>query len=111
MAKDYLKLIGARIKQLRREKGDTQEDAGYKAGVNSYYWSRIENGDINVTVETLVKIANALQVDLIDIFVFQEANKDISEKKVKAKLSRIIAKRKPEELQALATIAEIMFRK
>ena len=64
MIKNYLKQIGGRIKELRKQQGLTQEDLADKAGLNPNYLGRIERGEINVTIETLSKIAVSLSKSL-----------------------------------------------
>lgn len=57
---DYLS-IGLRIRQIRSERKLTQEELAEKADTDHTVISRIEGGR-NLTVETLIKIANALDI-------------------------------------------------
>ena len=59
-----LKIIGRNIVRLRKEKGLTQEDLCGIAQIDRSYLSEIENGKMNVTIKSLVTIANALDTDL-----------------------------------------------
>ncbi len=54
-------LIGQAIKQTRQERKLTQEELGKLIGVQKAQISRIENNASNVTVETLMRVFNALQ--------------------------------------------------
>ena len=54
-------LIGQAIKQTRQERKLTQEELGKLIGVQKAQISRIENNTSNVTIETLLKVFNALQ--------------------------------------------------
>lgn len=56
-----------RIEQLRKEKGLTQEQLAEKAGLHRAYFWDIENGR-NISIKTAYKIAQALKVDLKDLF-------------------------------------------
>jgi transcriptional regulator with XRE-family HTH domain len=110
MAKNYLKLIGARMRELRKDQDLTQEDIAEKADLNPNYYGRIERGEINVTIETLSKIAQALKVQISTFFVFEEPRaKPESEKEIRSKLKRLVDKKKPEELQTLSAIAQVLF--
>lgn len=63
MAKDpNLKALGARIRELRKERGLTQEDLAERAGLHSRYISRVELGDANFGVSVLFKLADGLSV-------------------------------------------------
>ncbi len=57
-----LDLIGQAIKQTRQERKLTQEELGRLIGVQKAQISRIENNTSNVTIETLMRVFNALQV-------------------------------------------------
>lgn len=70
--KEILKLIGARIKEVRMQKGLSQVDLVGKmeGNIDPTNISRIEAGRTNPTVFTLFRIAEALEVnpkDLIDV--------------------------------------------
>jgi len=59
--------LGAAIRSIRREQRLTQEGFALKAGIDRSYYGAIERGEFNVTVDTLVKIARTLDVELSDI--------------------------------------------
>lgn len=66
----FLKLIGERIRALRKERGLSQVDLGVLIGNHGEQIGRIERGELNVTICTLKIIAEGLKVklkDLIDI--------------------------------------------
>jgi len=66
--KKVAKKLAVRLRQLRQSKGLSQEDLAFEAGLGrSYYW-RVEQGLINVTLETLVKLCNVLKVEIADLF-------------------------------------------
>ena len=62
------KKLGKRLQQLRQARGLSQEDVSHDAGLGrSYYW-RLEQGTINPTLETLVRLSNTLGVGIADLF-------------------------------------------
>lgn len=63
-------LLGARIKELRKAKGLSQEKLSEKVGIDSKHLSRIEVGKSYPSLDTLEKIANALHVEIKDLFEF-----------------------------------------
>lgn len=63
-----LRDLGLRIRELRRQRDDTQESAAERLGMLVPNYARIEQGRLNVTVDTLVRIANALDVPLAELF-------------------------------------------
>lgn len=56
--------VGELIRHLRRQQGRTQDDIAKLGGFTKSLLSRIETGDVNPPVGTLVKIASALNVNL-----------------------------------------------
>lgn len=63
MAVDF-KLIGTRIKSVRKEKGRTQEWLAEKIDVTVGYISQIERGITKVNLETLGEIGAVLETDI-----------------------------------------------
>lgn len=70
MFEEEYKLIGAKIVFYRKMKGLTQEELSYRASISASYLSRIERGVYNkgIPVSTLLKIATALEIDIINFF-------------------------------------------
>ncbi len=60
--------IGNVMKKFRKKAGMSQLALGIAIGNDAAYISRIENGQYEPTVKTIVKIAHALQVKPIVIF-------------------------------------------
>ena len=54
-------LIGQAIKQTRQGRNMTQEELGKLIGVQKSQISRIESNASNVTIDTLMRVFNALQ--------------------------------------------------
>lgn len=57
-----LRKVGARVKQLRDERGWSQTQLATRSGVNRVYLSGIERGIRNFTVLHLAKLARAPKV-------------------------------------------------
>jgi transcriptional regulator with XRE-family HTH domain len=65
--------IGARIRELRRELGLTQERLAYEAGLNSKgHLSGIERGLVLPGLPTLRLLADRLGVEIFDLLVTPE---------------------------------------
>jgi transcriptional regulator with XRE-family HTH domain len=59
-----IKDIGRRIAEIRRERGLTQEETAERLGLQTNNLQRIELGMQNLTVRSLVRLANGLGVGL-----------------------------------------------
>jgi transcriptional regulator with XRE-family HTH domain len=60
--------MGRRIRELRRERGLTQEQLGERAHLSYKFIGEIERGVANPTVATLISISEALNVDVAHLF-------------------------------------------
>ncbi|HAU0839225.1 TPA: helix-turn-helix domain-containing protein [Legionella pneumophila] len=56
--------IGDNIRELRKYKGYSQEDFAAQAQLGRTYMGRIERGEQNMSIQTLIKIAFILQVEI-----------------------------------------------
>lgn len=64
-----LRSIGRRIAEMRVERGLTQEEYAERCGWSLKYLQRIEAGRQNLSVRSLVKLANALRIRAAELFV------------------------------------------
>ncbi|HXN27050.1 MAG TPA: helix-turn-helix transcriptional regulator [Candidatus Acidoferrales bacterium] len=61
-------LIGEKLKALRTQKNMSQRDIEKRTGLFRCYISRVENGHTVPAIETLEKMARAMEVPLYQIF-------------------------------------------
>ncbi|MFH6986740.1 helix-turn-helix domain-containing protein [Flavobacterium collinsii] len=62
--------LGIHIKQLREKKGISQEDLANDCDIPRNQIGRIERAEINTGIRTLVKIANALDIEPKELLDF-----------------------------------------
>lgn len=65
---DYLIFIGKNITRIRKQKGLTIKELGFRCDMEHGNLIPIEKGRINVTFSSLYKIAAALEVDVKEFF-------------------------------------------
>ena len=63
-----LALLGQQIRRLREEKGLSQEEFAGLAEIDRAYYGGIERGERNVAALNLIKIAEALKVEVGKLF-------------------------------------------
>lgn len=85
-------IIGERLKSIRESKSMSQGDIEKRTGLLRCYISRVENGHTVPAIETLEKMARAMEVPLYQIFFEPDGDKqpaalDLPQKEA-AKLSR-----------------------
>ena len=65
---NFLASVGSIIKELRLQKGMTQNELAIQCNFEKASMSRIESGKTNITLLTLRKISRALEVEIRDFF-------------------------------------------
>lgn len=59
--------VAARIQRARWRLGWTQADAAHRVGLTFRYFAEVERGRRNPTLDTLLAIARALKVKVVDL--------------------------------------------
>ena len=62
--KQILITFGEKVRQIRKEKGFSQEELSYKAELHRTYIGMIERAEKNITLTNIEKIAKALEVEI-----------------------------------------------
>ena len=65
---DIAKIIGQRIRNYRTQKGLSQERLAELAGCHPTYIGQLERGEKNATLESVEKIASAMDISLSELF-------------------------------------------
>jgi transcriptional regulator with XRE-family HTH domain len=68
----FEKEFGKRIKKLRLNKNLSQEMLANDADIPINQIGRIERAEISTSLKTIYKIAKALEVEVIDLFNFEQ---------------------------------------
>ena len=63
-----LKRLAKRVRELRAQRGITQEEAAARAQLDPKHIQDVEHGRTNPTVATLVGVARALGVSMSELF-------------------------------------------
>lgn len=61
-------VLGFRVREIRKRLGKTLQDVGAVAGLSKSTVSKIENGTLSVSYDNLVRLANALSIDVSELF-------------------------------------------
>lgn len=73
--KTIKELLRARIKELRKAKRLSQDELSEKINIDPKHLSRIEVGKSYPSLDTLERIANALNVEIKDLFEFMHLSR------------------------------------
>jgi transcriptional regulator with XRE-family HTH domain len=67
----FLKAFGANLSKFRKAKGFSQEKLAYESGIELRQIGRIERGEINTGLSSVILIAETLNVDVKELFDFR----------------------------------------
>ncbi len=103
------KAAAARIRTLRRAKNISQEQLALRANLNPAYLGQIERALKCPTLDTLYKIATALDVPLWDLLrLDNHFDPCASQERLAALLQRVPANRQTEFFQIMEDIAALL---
>lgn len=69
--RDILIRFGVKVREIRKEKGLSQEQLSFKADLHRTYIGMIERAEKNITLVNIEKIANALEISVNDLMNFK----------------------------------------
>jgi transcriptional regulator with XRE-family HTH domain len=69
MRDEILRLFGERLRELRTQRGLSQERLAELAGLDRNYIGQIERAERNVALVNIVRIAKALEIEPGEFFV------------------------------------------
>ena len=100
-------LLGRRIRALRTQKRLTQQELGEKADINYKFLGEVERGQQNPSFQILVKIASGLNIELPELFRFEQEITD--RKELLKRINGIISSLNDESLQQALISLKILF--
>lgn len=108
---NLLYLFGKNLKNIRKSKGLTQEALAEKCGINFKYYSAIERGKVNVSFNTITKIAKGLGINIKEMFNFQTNKERFSlEKEIKiSNILNILNKINEKEIDLILKVLKLIF--
>ena len=103
---DIKSLLGKRIRELRKQKGLSQEELGWKSELHFTYIGGVERGEKNCSIITLEKIAKGLEINIKDFFDTPSHKIDVN--KLKKEINNKINLLSPQELVVLKEILKLI---
>jgi transcriptional regulator with XRE-family HTH domain len=102
------KLLGARIKELRRLRGLSQEKLAEMISIDPKHLSRIEVGRSFPSMDTLAGMAKSLRVELKDLFEFTHQKKSSLE--ITKDISKLLKEADSEKLRLILKVVRSIVR-
>lgn len=95
---DKKRLLGKRIREIRKRQRLSQEKLAERAGISAQYVSNIERGKENPTLDLLLGLAEALRVSLGQMCEF-ETVEEMDQKKIRGAVGEMLRKADAERLK------------
>ncbi|MWV47131.1 helix-turn-helix domain-containing protein [Paenibacillus sp. HJL G12] len=108
---DNLKLVGTRIRDLRKLRGLSQEALAEKAGFNISYIGFVERAERNVSMKNLGKIANALDVGVYELFTYLKEQEELPEESTLKEVVSLLRERDPKDVEMVKNVLIEIFRR
>jgi transcriptional regulator with XRE-family HTH domain len=100
-------VIGERVRNFRKKLGLSQEELAHRASLHFTYIGQLERGEKNATIESMSKVANALEITLEELF----RNTQTKDKFISYELGQIISlldDRSESDQRAILTFIEAL---
>lgn len=104
---DDRKLLGKRIKSLRKSKGHTQERLAEIMDISSNYLAGIERGEANPTLALLQRLSTGLEVPLPELFQYRPGEGQ-QPAQLRRRLDRLVNEAGDGELPRLTRVFEAL---
>lgn len=107
------KLIGEKIRIIRKQKGMTQEELAEKANLQYQYIGAFERGIRNISIDSLEKIIGALNINYNELFTFDDqsiSDKETNKEYIIFLHNELLRNRSLEEVKAIHRITEEILR-
>jgi transcriptional regulator with XRE-family HTH domain len=102
------KIIGQRIKNYRKEQGLTQEELAEKSGLHSTYIGKVERNEKGITIETLIKITDALGITVEELFRYLQPNKQNQDEDIMYQIVNKLQSKSVEQQKKILSLIDVV---
>lgn len=102
------RVVGLRIKNLRRARGYSQEKLAEIIGINPKYLSSIERGEENPTLDLFMRLSQGLKVEMQEIFNVEHEGQ--APQNLRKKLQGLVGEIKDQDLSRAIRILSALVR-
>ena len=100
--------LGEKIREIRKSKNLSQEHVAFSAEISSTFLGQVERGNKKPTIDTLVKISKALDVEIFDLFNFDAPQFASGDKELNKNITSIITLLKSMDDESIEEILKVI---
>jgi transcriptional regulator with XRE-family HTH domain len=101
--------VGERLRELRQARAMSQEQVAHIADITPAYLGQVERGTKNITVLTLEKACNALNISLAEFFSMAKNDSNDRIDEVGSQILHQLHNRSEAEKQAILKLIKLVF--
>lgn len=102
--------VGKRIREFRKAQRISQQELGERADLNYKYIGGVERGERNPSVESLVKIAKGLKVDVGDFFNVDDSRQLSEKERIYNQIIGLLGDKSTKELKLAKRMLTSLFK-
>ena len=105
--KQLKKLFGQRVKTLRKSQNLTQEQLAELIWMDPQHLCKMENGSHFPTLKNIINLADVLNIDIKDLFSYDNIEENIVLDKIKIELNKLNRKELNFLLKTILSLQEL----
>ncbi len=109
MKGDFYKIIGLKIRNIRKRKEIKQYELAEMLSISNNYMGRIERGQAHSSLDLLFRIANKLRVRPYELFLFPDTE-DSGRIEIILEWNSLISNLSIEEIKSMIGINKVIFK-
>lgn len=101
------KLFGQRVREIRKSQNLTQEELAELIWMDPQHLCKMENGNHFPTLKNIIKLADVLNIDVKDLFSYDNIEENIVLDKIKIELNKLNRKELNFLLKTILSLQEL----
>jgi len=97
------KILGERLRALRRHTGLSQEQLGKRAGLSGKFIGEVERGEKSISVDSLFRVTQALGTNLATAVYLPTAKQSMPSREVE-QLYALVVRRRPQKVRTALNV-------
>jgi len=107
---ELVKSIGVTIRNLRKAKNWSQEELGFQSNVHPSYIGVIERGEKSISIDSLEKVLNGLNITFEDFFKVVGSTENINtDFTILPYITQRLSRRDIKDQRIIMTLIEVLF--
>lgn len=101
------KLFGQRVREIRKSQNLTQEELAELIWMDPQHLCKMENGNHFPTLKNIIKLADVLNIDVKDLFSYDNSEENIILDKIKIEIKKLDQKELKFLLKTILSLQEL----